>query len=267
MNNIIIGTEEHFQEIHDWLKEEYNRKGFFHNIHGIKCRLFDGNFFVYLLGGEIVGFICGNDHTIDVLNVKENYRSSGIGTQLYDTYEEFIIDQTLDEGETREFHVQCYPERSTVFWVKMGFTVKLVDEGKWSKKIVGTKYLRDIKDESNQLKEEFEDLSPPNPSYDKGLNKKDFLSIALLIIIGVLFTSMIVYLKHGTLTPPEPQWKPIIIESKWIDNGDEYIKSTSDKVYRIWTLEMYNEIKVNQTIYLDPNDSTPYFITYYRRQP
>ncbi|WP_375605653.1 GNAT family N-acetyltransferase [Flavobacterium davisii] len=113
---------EHLNQIHNWLKDESDRKinGFYWNFDVIKTAFTEKKLICIIEKGIAIGYLVFsiNDKTahISIANIKFENQRNGLGQKLLKYFENKLIKKNI-----KAIDLECSPSSSKKIWKKLGF--------------------------------------------------------------------------------------------------------------------------------------------------
>lgn len=115
-------NSEHLNQIHNWLKDESNRKinGFYWNFEVIETAFSEKKLICIIEKGLAIGYLAFyiDDLTAHILiaNIKFEYSRKGLGKKLLVYFETKLIKKNI-----KAIDLKCSPSSSMKIWKKLGF--------------------------------------------------------------------------------------------------------------------------------------------------
>lgn len=130
MEVIFNPNQEHLSQIEEWLLEEkkIGINGFYFNYDNIISKAFSqARMLCVLNNNKAVGFLIYHFKSdpiieIQILNIKDDYKSKGFGKFLFNEFELF-----LKENSIYAIELFCEPKSSEKYWSKRGFLLSKFD--------------------------------------------------------------------------------------------------------------------------------------------
>jgi GNAT superfamily N-acetyltransferase len=115
---IKLATRAELNIVLKWLKRSYDKtdSGFWGNRRLIHQWFKEGEMYVCVDGGKVVGFLAGECNHNSILEIRPSKRKQGYGTILARDW----IERAKAAGVC-VLHVECSPPTSIPFWEKLGF--------------------------------------------------------------------------------------------------------------------------------------------------
>lgn len=115
-------NSEHLNQIHQWLKNESDRKvnGFYWNFEVIKTAFSEKKLICLIEKGLAIGYLVyyidGKTAHISIANIKFEYQRKGLGIKLLEYFETKLIKKNI-----KAIDLKCSPSSSKTIWKKLGF--------------------------------------------------------------------------------------------------------------------------------------------------